>query len=159
MRSPWGLASTPVPREPKELTMPTYEYTQTSTMWTTNCIKCGSTYAILESVKAHHVRVGGNHYCPYCGTSQGWKGRPEEERRAEEIANLKAEISRKEEQVRRARQDAEHFEASRNAYKGQVTRLKNRAKNGVCPCCNRHFENLQRHMASKHPSFTEEPQP
>jgi hypothetical protein len=42
------------------------------------------------------------------------------------------------------------------AMKGQVTRLKTRAANGVCPCCNRTFTNLARHMASKHAGFVAE---
>lgn len=33
------------------------------------------------------------------------------------------------------------------------TRIKNRVKNGVCPCCNRTFENLARHMQAKHSDF------
>jgi hypothetical protein len=27
--------------------------------------------------------------------------------------------------------------------------------NGVCPCCNRTFQNLARHMAGKHPDYEE----
>jgi hypothetical protein len=30
----------------------------------------------------------------------------------------------------------------------------NRVKKGVCPCCNRTFSDLQRHMATKHPDKT-----
>ncbi len=40
---------------------------------------------------------------------------------------------------------------SARAYKGQVTKLKNRASAGLCLCCNRTFRNLARHMKSKHP--------
>lgn len=29
-------------------------------------------------------------------------------------------------------------------------RLSKRVLNGVCPCCNRHFANVQRHIRSKH---------
>jgi hypothetical protein len=46
---------------------------------------------------------------------------------------------------------AEH---SARAYKGQATRLRNRAKAGVCPCCKRTVSQLARHMASKHPDFS-----
>ena len=35
--------------------------------------------------------------------------------------------------------------------RGVVTRTKNRIKKGVCPCCNRYFKNVHRHMLSKHP--------
>lgn len=34
--------------------------------------------------------------------------------------------------------------------------MKNRVANGVCPCCNRHFENLERHMKGQHPDFQPE---
>jgi hypothetical protein len=34
--------------------------------------------------------------------------------------------------------------------KQQKTRMKNRIAAGVCPCCDRTFQNLARHMASKH---------
>lgn len=44
-----------------------------------------------------------------------------------------------------------------HAARGQVTRLKNRAAAGVCPCCNRTFHQLVRHMAAKHPDFAAEP--
>ena len=37
--------------------------------------------------------------------------------------------------------------------KAAKTRLKNRVGKGVCPCCNRSFANLKRHMASQHPEF------
>jgi hypothetical protein len=37
--------------------------------------------------------------------------------------------------------------------KGVKTRMANRIKHGVCPCCNRTFLNLQRHMTTQHPSF------
>lgn len=39
------------------------------------------------------------------------------------------------------------------AARGQVTKIKNRVGNGVCPCCNRTFSNLTQHMHSKHPDF------
>lgn len=51
---------------------------------------------------------------------------------------------------------ADH-EASRAAgYKGHLTRVKKRVGNGVCPCCNRSFVNLARHMAGQHPDYTDE---
>ena len=28
-----------------------------------------------------------------------------------------------------------------------------RVHNGVCPCCNRSFQNLQKHMKTKHPEI------
>ena len=39
------------------------------------------------------------------------------------------------------------------ALKRQMKKVHTRVGNGVCPCCNRSFANLQRHMAGKHPEF------
>lgn len=67
------------------------------------------------------------------------------------------------ERLKEARQRADRERGARetaerqaSARKGQITRLKNRAAAGVCPCCNRSFENLRRHMSSKHPHFVVE---
>ena len=46
-------------------------------------------------------------------------------------------------------------ERSGRATKGHVTRLKKRVAAGVCPCCNRTFKDLARHMKSKHPDYGE----
>lgn len=35
----------------------------------------------------------------------------------------------------------------------QLLRDRQRFANGVCPCCNRSFENVRRHMANQHPDY------
>ena len=45
-----------------------------------------------------------------------------------------------------------------SATRGIVTRIKNRISNGVCPCCNRSFKNLKRHMGSQHPDYKHQPE-
>ena len=47
--------------------------------------------------------------------------------------------------------DAE--QRAHSATKGQLTRARKRAANGVCPCCHRSFENVARHVAKQHPDF------
>jgi hypothetical protein len=46
-------------------------------------------------------------------------------------------------------------ERSNRAYRGWITRLRNRVANGVCPVndCHRHFENVERHIATVHPDW------
>lgn len=39
------------------------------------------------------------------------------------------------------------------AEKGAKTKLKKRIAKGACPCCNRHFVNLQRHIEGQHPEY------
>lgn len=93
-------------------------------------------------------------WCPYCGNQQGW-GQSKHER---EIAVLTAERDRlarnarwQEERKNEALAEADHFRRSRDGMKGALRKVKIRVGRGVCPCCNRSFENLRRHMESKHP--------
>lgn len=44
---------------------------------------------------------------------------------------------------------------SHAATKGAHTKTRRRIAAGVCPCCNRSFEDLHRHMQTKHPGFAE----
>lgn len=44
-------------------------------------------------------------------------------------------------------------QAQRDRERKRAVRLEKRAKGGACPCCNRTFIKLSRHMATKHPDF------
>jgi hypothetical protein len=46
-------------------------------------------------------------------------------------------------------------ERSHIATRGHLTRTKKRVAAGVCPCCNRTFQNLARHMKGQHPEYAE----
>lgn len=83
--------------------------------------------------------------CPF-GHRQHFSGPSEAEKLKQQ---LDSERQSKEWWIKKADQHSK----SALAYKGQVTRIKNRVKNGVCPCCNRTFQNLMRHMATKHPDY------
>ena len=79
------------------------------------------------------------------------------QRQIDEEAEVRRERDRLKQML--AQKDDEIGQAVRQvrAARGQVTRLRNRAKAGMCPCCNRHFVNLERHMASKHSEETVTP--
>lgn len=56
-------------------------------------------------------------------------------------------------------QRTRELQASRRqaaAARGQVTRIKRRVSKGVCPCCNRTFVDLGRHMEGQHPDWSGE---
>lgn len=78
----------------------------------------------------------------------------EADRLRRERDSLKQQQARYEERLKSANDRAERERNRANGYKGHATKITKRAKNGVCPCCNRSFENLKRHMATKHPTFT-----
>lgn len=117
------------------------------------CITCGVTYTFPKRVWDNHRQNGGYHTC--CnGHLQGWsKSGSETDRLRLERDRLKQQIAQKDDEIQLERDRANRLKRSRAAMQGQVTRIKRRAKNGVCPCCNRSFKNLARHMKTKHPNF------
>lgn len=50
-------------------------------------------------------------------------------------------------------------ERSHQTTRGHLTRQRKRAAAGVCPCCHRNFQNVKRHMTTKHPDFKPEELP
>ena len=108
---------------------------------------------------------GETFYCPRGHGQHYNRGPSEADKLRQERDRLKQDAARKDEVIayeRRCReladQRAERSKRQTAAAKGQVTRLKNRASAGVCPCCNRQFQNLKRHMDSQHPDFASEAQ-
>jgi hypothetical protein len=83
-----------------------------------------------------------NFYCPN-GHCQRFVGKTEAEELRERL-HL--------ERVRNMelREESNRIDARRRAAKAQLTRLRRRIDNGTCPYCNRHFENVQRHISCKH---------
>jgi hypothetical protein len=105
---------------------------------------------------ALRMREKMNFYCPaghsqhFCtGQSDLEKMRLERDRAVQEQARLH-------DRIREERESREAMERKNIATRGVVTRMKNRAANGVCLCCNRTFANLQKHMETKHPQFKKE---
>lgn len=86
-------------------------------------------------------------YCPLGhGHVPAGKGEAQLERERRERAEARA-------QAIQDQLDSE--KRSHAASKGQLTKAKKRVGNGVCPCCNRHFVNVERHMATKHPDYAD----
>lgn len=121
--------------------------TYTETLIVTNCW-CGITLAVPRALYNHAKESPNNHiYCPighkfiFCDT---WQEKAEKEQ-----ARL-ADERRRHEATRDLLQAEEQ---SHRATRGHLTRHKKRASAGVCPCCNRTFQNVARHMSTKHPDF------
>lgn len=82
-----------------------------------------------------------------------------------EVQKLKKQLEAAERQRKWAEEardsalrDRDHAQKAARTVRGHMARLRKRVGNGVCPCCSRSFVNLRRHIATKHPEFTE-PQP
>lgn len=125
-----------------------------TTLVTEDCCNCGMTFAMPiefkeRKLKKRNIASEKTFYCP-AGHAQHYLGETEE-------TMLRRERDRLQQQVAQHDDEIDYQRRSARAYKGQATRLRRRAKAGVCPCCNRTFKQLAAHMANKHPGFTPEP--
>lgn len=119
------------------------------------CGECGITWAQPEGFTSARRTDGKTFYCPN-GHPRVYRETDVEKLRKE----MQAQIDRKERERQwaaeardRYRQQAEETKRRLSAAKGQLTKTKNRIAGGVCPCCNRSFADLHRHMTTKHPDY------
>lgn len=123
------------------------------------CWKCGAWWGMTEDLHAL-ARQRGSDLTVYCPNGHGGVFMPydtEADKLRRERDQLTQRLAEKDDEIARQRDRAEREERRVSAAKGQITRLKNRASHGVCPCCNRTFADLARHMAGKHPGYMSEP--
>jgi hypothetical protein len=115
-----------------------------------SCWTCGCLFGMTTDFKNTRQREKDVFYCP-AGHSQHYTGKSDKELRREAEARARAA----EDQARAAEAETARVKrvaaAERKAAKAEATRLAQRARGGVCPCCNRSFVKLAQHMASKHP--------
>jgi hypothetical protein len=107
---------------------------------------CGLTFGLDRKYVAARQQDHETFYCPN-GHGRCYRGRSD-------IEQARAERDAAQSLARRERERRVTTEYQRRAAVGQVTKIKKRVGNGVCPCCNRTFAALARHMQGQHPDFT-----
>ena len=70
-----------------------------------------------------------------------------------EVTRLKRERDLAIQDKARIEDEKRDAEKRAEAAERATQRLRKRIGKGVCPCCNRTFENVARHMATKHPDI------
>lgn len=115
------------------------------------CGVCGQVYGIERGTYFHLKTSGQTFYCTN-GHPRVFTKTPVED----ENDRIRLERDRLRQSVAELEDARALAERRASAARGQVTRLKNRAANGVCPCCSRSFANLHRHMQTKHAGFLAE---
>lgn len=110
---------------------------------TTECCVCGVVFALPARMLQNARENAGSITCP-SGHRLTW-AKSVADRLRDELA---AEKKRKDAALGRANES----DAARIKAEAALGRLKKRQQAGLCPCCNRTFVNVQRHMASKHPT-------
>jgi hypothetical protein len=113
------------------------------------CAVCGVLFAAPQRLIEHCRQTGDSFFCPN-GDSLIFNNF--------ENARLKRELARVKDRLASEQARADQTEASLRATKGVVTRQRKKLEKvvaGVCPVdgCKRHFRDLRRHIATKHPGY------
>jgi hypothetical protein len=126
-----------------------------------DCIQCHMVFMVPKGFTRERMRDTRTFWCPnghQMSYAKSEADRLKDKLLAQEQATATAQKAADLEHRRRreAEDSLQHTERRLAAQKSVTTRLKNRVSKGICPCCNRTFINLQRHMATKHAGFTVE---
>src|SRR3990167_1606004 len=101
-----------------------------------DCPQCGMLYGLTAAFVRRRREDGERWVCP---AGHGISFQPSDLAKA----NARAETAERNAQFWKEQEKAAQKELI--AKKGQLTKLKKRIANGVCPCCHRTFQNLARH--------------
>lgn len=121
---------------------------------------CGVSFAIPKTLRDHYEREAGR-FTLYCPLGHGMvpAGKSEADRLRDELAREKHRTEQAKADADWNRRRVEQRDRQLAARKGQLTKLRNRVGRGVCPCCNRYFADLHRHMETKHTDWRPEADP
>ena len=122
--------------------------TYTGSLTVVGCGHCYMDFAVPQSFLARRKQDGKTFYCPD-GHKMSYGSESDNEKLRRQLRSYEARIVHAQDQRIAA-------ERSAAAYKGQVTKIKKRVANGVCPCCHRTFSNLARHIEGQHPEWQEQ---
>lgn len=126
------------------------------TLVTEQCCNCHVWFAMPKELQDRRKRDHATFYCPN-GHPQHYSGPSEEEKLKRALQAAKQSAAHFENRLEDERRAHEATARSRAAMKGQVTKIKNAAAKGECPCCGQVFANLMEHMKHKHPAYESEP--
>lgn len=107
------------------------------------CVNCGMPFLMLDTFRKERMEDHQSFYCP-AGHSQFYSGKTEAQKLREQLEQEQKSHAKELDSVQNMLLDEIN---TRKKAEKQLKRL----HRGVCPCCNRSFENLQRHMKHKHP--------
>lgn len=119
------------------------------------CNGCGMPYGLPSDFLKDRQRDGKSWTCPNgcVRLYRKTESEKENERLTAELDAARSLAERESRRRNRAEAQARLSEYQRRAAKGQLTKTKKRIAAGVCPCCNRTFQNVARHIAGQHPHY------
>lgn len=113
----------------------------------TSCASCGIQFQLPRSYDDKRREDGKTFYCPNGHSLSYGEG---------EATRLRRFLDAERESHKRTRGRLDQERNSHRATRGHLTRHRKRSAAGVCPCCNRTFQQLSRHMKRKHPDYVKE---
>lgn len=130
-------------------------------LYVLDCAACGVVFGITTEYEERRRDDGIAFHCPNGHVNSWQETAADRERKArikaEKLAQqLEEDRSRYQEWLRKEREAHKATERRRAAAKGQLTKAKKRAAAALCPCCNRSFVQLRRHLETKHPEYSGE---
>ncbi len=111
------------------------------------CAECGIAFGVTTFFEKRRRDDHGTFYCP-SGHSNWYPYQSDAEKLREQLAEEKRKLAVTQFELISAKQKAE-------ATEKKIKRVEKRIKNGVCPCCNRQFVQMARHMKTKHPEYSD----
>lgn len=124
--------------------MSTFTYSKTVTMETMQCVSCGVLFAMTADYISVRRKDAANFYCQNMHSMSYHESDADRMRRERDAAIA----SKRSAEQRAARAETEAMNLAKEAK-----RQRRRANAGACPCCNRSFVALARHMKTKHPEY------
>lgn len=127
-------------------------YQKTITMVTVACCNCGIVFGMPSDFNDRCKDDENRYfYCP-SGHSQHYS-KSTSMKLKEELDKVREQKEHQQRQRQLAEESQRRVEIELKKNKTKLRNIKTRVANGICPCCNRTFINLQRHMHTKHPEF------
>ena len=116
------------------------------------CCSCHVTFGIPENWVADLQQSHAAFYCP-AGHAQSYTAKSEADKLRDRVARERQWLNESDARLTATRDQLKATQRSLAGHKAAKTRIKNRIAAGVCPCCNRSFQNVARHMTGQHPAF------
>jgi hypothetical protein len=133
--------------------MTTKTVAQYTTVHAVRFAGCGHITFLSDDHITERRRDHNRIYCSTCGRTNTYPDESDVEALERQLTTVKDQRDTSRRMTQIARGERDHIKRSLTAHKGHTTRIKNRIAAGVCPCCNRTFKNLARHMGNKHPDY------
>lgn len=104
---------------------------------------CGMAHAVPQALSDTAEREGHAVYCPL---GHQWVVKDSA------MSQLKRQVATRTAELDQERARADAAVAKAMKLEAEAAKARKRAAAGVCPCCNRTFQNVSRHMKTQHPA-------